>query len=118
MTNEEMVQDFFLSFHDIAVVNSYILFKIMATGRGKTPMTQKKLREVLMQEIFDEPQAAVHTAAECTPQKPSSLNICLPVHYGPNATDHRKECVLCKEQGKKIKDSIVLYQLQCSPVHR
>ncbi|XP_047239376.1 piggyBac transposable element-derived protein 4-like [Girardinichthys multiradiatus] len=93
---------FFYHFLDIAVVNSYILFKMLAVGRGEAPMLQRKFREVLMQELIDESRAVAAAAAP----KPSPSNMCLPAYYGSTATDHRRQCVLCKAEGKITKTPV------------
>uniref|UniRef100_A0A8C4IJE8 PiggyBac transposable element-derived protein domain-containing protein n=1 Tax=Dicentrarchus labrax TaxID=13489 RepID=A0A8C4IJE8_DICLA len=88
---------FFYHFVDIAVVNSYILFKLLAIGRGETPMSHKRFREVLMKEMVDKAQAAVAAAAP----RPTLSTTCMPMYFGQTATDQRRVCVVCKDQGRK-----------------
>ncbi|XP_062284308.1 piggyBac transposable element-derived protein 4-like [Scomber scombrus] len=93
---------FFYHFMDIAVVNSYILFKLLAIERGETPMRHKRFREVLMREMVDEAQAAVAAAAP----RPTLSTTCMPMYFGQTATDQRRVCVVCKDQGRKVKTPV------------
>ncbi|MEQ2298220.1 hypothetical protein AMECASPLE_003056, partial [Ameca splendens] len=76
--------------------------QMLAVGRGEAPMLQRKFREVLMQELIDESRAVAAAAAP----KPSPSNMCLPAYYGSTATDHRRQCVLCKAEGKITKTPV------------
>ncbi|CAK6969144.1 piggyBac transposable element-derived protein 4-like [Scomber scombrus] len=88
---------------DIAVINSYILFKLLAIGRGEIPMSRKRFREVFMKEMVDDAQAAVAAAA---PRPTLSTTCTVPMYFGQTATDQRRVCVVCKDQGRKVKTPV------------
>ncbi|XP_029941039.1 piggyBac transposable element-derived protein 4-like isoform X2 [Salarias fasciatus] len=90
---------FFHHFLHIAIVNSFILHKQLVIGRGETPITQKRFREVLMKELMEEGEAI---AASSSPQ-PTPSTICLPIYFGGTATEDRRVCVWCKSEGRKMK---------------
>lgn len=93
---------FFYHFIDIAVVNSFILHQAVATCQHQTPLSQKRFREVLMQEMMEQ---AKTVAAVATPG-PSRPSICLPVFRAGDGTQQRRKCVVCaakeKEKAKQI----------------
>lgn len=93
---------FFYHFVDIAVVNSYILFKHWVTHRGETPMTHKRFREILMKEMVDEAKALVAAVAP----RPTLKTTCIPMYFGQTASDQRRVCVVCKQQGRKVKTPV------------
>ncbi|XP_013856442.1 piggyBac transposable element-derived protein 3 [Austrofundulus limnaeus] len=91
---------FFYHFIDIAVVNSFIMLKMLAAGNGESPLTQKQFREVLMKELVEASKVTVPTP------KPSPSDICMPAYYAQSATDKRRKCVACKQQGRKTKTPV------------
>uniref|UniRef100_A0A672ZK29 PiggyBac transposable element-derived protein domain-containing protein n=1 Tax=Sphaeramia orbicularis TaxID=375764 RepID=A0A672ZK29_9TELE len=80
---------FFYHFIDITVVNSYILYKAVASVQNQTSMSQKQFREVLMREMVEHANAVV---AEAAP-RPSLTNTCMPVFRGRTGTQDRRKCV-------------------------
>lgn len=93
---------FFYHFVDIAIVNSYILFKFIRGRRSEKVLTQKQFREALMKEMVAEAGAPTSSAAP----RPTVSSCCMPLYYGGNATDLRKVCVVCRGNGKKVKTPI------------
>ncbi|XP_061079005.1 piggyBac transposable element-derived protein 4-like [Conger conger] len=92
---------FFYHFIDIAVVNSYILHKAVASTRNQTPLSHKRFREVLMREMVEQAKAIV---AEAAP-RPSLTNTCMPVYRGKTGTQDRRKCVVCATKAKQMPGS-------------
>lgn len=72
---------------DIAVVNSYIIYKQLTVDRGETPVTHKKFRELLIKEMTKKQPCQSEPAATCGPIFPSQ-----------HSTKGRRQCVLCKNK--------------------
>ncbi|CAJ1074011.1 piggyBac transposable element-derived protein 4-like [Xyrichtys novacula] len=93
---------FFYHFVDIAVVNSFILHKAVATCQNQTPMSLKRFREVLMKEMVEQAQPVTAAASP----GPSGTNTCMPVFRGGDGTQQRRKCVVCaakaKEKAKQV----------------
>ncbi|XP_014829981.1 PREDICTED: piggyBac transposable element-derived protein 4-like isoform X1 [Poecilia mexicana] len=84
---------FFYHFIDISVVNSFILFKMLAIKRGEIPISQRHFREKLMEELIQAPKAAAASA------QPRAFPECsIPRFFGGTA-DKRRTCVWCKKNG-------------------
>ncbi|XP_033971680.1 piggyBac transposable element-derived protein 4-like [Trematomus bernacchii] len=87
---------FFYHFLDIAVVNSFILYKELHKMRVDVmnPHTQKSFREQLCAELRGDVPAA-------PPPLPPSSQVCMPAYYGEDATALRRYCRRCSEAGNK-----------------
>ncbi|KAF3836076.1 hypothetical protein F7725_028634 [Dissostichus mawsoni] len=96
--NDEMVQDFFYHFMDIAVVNSFLLYKELYKRRGDParakPLTQKSFREQLAKEMSLQQHHPAH-------QPPPPSLTCVPVYYGEDATTVRRYCRKCSDAGNR-----------------
>ncbi|KAJ8287215.1 hypothetical protein GJAV_G00048980 [Gymnothorax javanicus] len=100
----------FLNFVDIAVVNSFIIHKELAQGKGRTPLTQKKFREILCRELSNvgkgdtgesDPEAAAETSPlGCFPVAVTDVTIS---SVREKATRKRLYCVLCYSRKKRNK---------------
>ncbi|XP_063050427.1 piggyBac transposable element-derived protein 4-like [Engraulis encrasicolus] len=102
----------FLHFLDIAVVNSFILYKEMALARGeKNPPKQKAFREDLCRQLADygkllAPESEPPLAALPHRAEDKKLLRCFPVPTVETlcpdptwkSTKGRRKCVLCKKQ--------------------
>lgn len=100
----------FYHFVDIAIMNSYILFKHLAIERSETTRAHKCFREVLMKELVAGAKAAVAAAVPPHSQHHLYAHILW-------ANCHYPVEGLCSLQGldKKVKTP-VLQQVRCCPV--
>lgn len=100
----------FYHFVDIAIVNAYIISKQLADEYSRTSITQKRFRENLIKEMIEEAKAtSVAPACSATPDFSST---CIPLFFGATATSLRRVCVVCKNQGRKVKTPV--YCSKCS----
>ncbi|XP_054620433.1 exosome complex component RRP42 isoform X2 [Dunckerocampus dactyliophorus] len=88
---------FFYHFIDIAVVNSFLLYKELFKLRGDPYklLTHKGFREQLCKEML-----ALAKSSEPTPRSPLR-DTCMPVYYGEDATASRRYCKRCHDAGNK-----------------
>ncbi|XP_008403127.1 piggyBac transposable element-derived protein 4-like [Poecilia reticulata] len=98
---------FFYHFIDIAVVNSFILFKMLMREKGQPLLGQKKFRELLLEELVGEAKALVQASSP----KAGPPKMCMPSHYGYVGVDLRRTCVYCKKAGQLRKTSV--YCIKC-----
>ncbi|XP_033977920.1 piggyBac transposable element-derived protein 4-like [Trematomus bernacchii] len=93
---------FFYHFMDIAVVNSFLLYKELSKMKNDPartkPHTQKSFREKLAAEMLE--FAGVPAAEAAAAPSPPPLT-CMPVYYGEDATALRKYCKNCSNAGNK-----------------
>ncbi|KAJ8338432.1 hypothetical protein SKAU_G00373980 [Synaphobranchus kaupii] len=73
---------------------------LLAIGRSETPMTHKQFREVLIKELVAEAKAAAAAP------RPTLSTTCMLMYFGQTATAQRRVCVLCKDQGNKVKTPV------------
>ncbi|KAF3837864.1 hypothetical protein F7725_009632 [Dissostichus mawsoni] len=101
--NDEMVQNFFYHLMDIAVENSFLLYKELYKRRGDParakPLTQKSFREQLAKEMVE--FSGVPAAAPPRPPTPPPSLTCVPVYYGEDATMVRRYCRKCSDAGNR-----------------
>ncbi|KAF3834372.1 hypothetical protein F7725_025576, partial [Dissostichus mawsoni] len=94
---------FFYHFMDIAVVNSFLLYKELYKRRGDParakPLTQKSFREQLAKEMVE--FSGVPAAAPPRPPTPPPSLTCVPVYYGEDATTVRRYCRKCSDAGNR-----------------
>lgn len=86
----------FYHFIDISLVNSFIVFKMLDTGRAGAPLSQRQCREVFMKELTDQPKPAVAGPA----LKSGPSNICIPAYHTQSASKKRRKCVFWRQQGR------------------
>ncbi|XP_010784271.1 piggyBac transposable element-derived protein 4-like [Notothenia coriiceps] len=93
---------FFYHFMEIAVVNSFLLYKELHKIRNDPaatkPHTQKSFREKLAAEMLE--FAGVPAAAAAAAPSPPPLT-CMPMYYGEDASASRKYCKNCSNAGYK-----------------
>ncbi|XP_051799572.1 piggyBac transposable element-derived protein 4-like [Acanthochromis polyacanthus] len=83
---------FFYHFLDIAIVNSFLLFKEMCKARADlTEKSHKMFREQLAAEMLS-------FAVGSAPQ-PAPMLMCKPAYYGTDATQSRRYCRRCQDRG-------------------
>ncbi|XP_029952484.1 piggyBac transposable element-derived protein 4-like isoform X1 [Salarias fasciatus] len=83
---------FFYHFLDIAIVNSFILYKeICKTRADLTEKSHKMFREQLAAEMLS-------FEAGSAPQ-PAPMSTCMPAYYGTDATQSRRYCRRCQDRG-------------------
>ncbi|XP_027894239.1 piggyBac transposable element-derived protein 4-like isoform X4 [Xiphophorus couchianus] len=107
---------FFYHFIDISVVNSFIMFKMLAEKREEKAISQRQFREKLMEELILEskgetacPQPSTSFSAQPGAFKcPGSV----PRYFGGTAEEKRRICVWCKQNGSKRKTP--LYCPKCN----
>ncbi|XP_041751750.1 piggyBac transposable element-derived protein 4 [Coregonus clupeaformis] len=95
---------FFYHFVDIAVVNSYLLYKDMAVVKKEKLMTHKQFREKLCVQLAgigeedeeEEEQQECHKAQTKTFCCPVSIIDQTTIDIGKRATAGRKKCLLCQ----------------------
>uniref|UniRef100_A0A667YAH4 PiggyBac transposable element-derived protein domain-containing protein n=1 Tax=Myripristis murdjan TaxID=586833 RepID=A0A667YAH4_9TELE len=88
----EWYKTFFYHFLDIAVVNSFILYKELCKTRNEPKqMTHKEFRENLAAEMLE--------FAKGSAPLPSPRVTCMPMFYGGDATKTRKYCKRCSQTG-------------------
>ncbi|XP_060784757.1 piggyBac transposable element-derived protein 4-like [Neoarius graeffei] len=102
----------FLHFIDIAVVNSFIIYKEMAEVKKQKPLSQKKFRMVLCRQLAkvgkEQPSTSMEPPVKATtvslaPKKEGKLFACYPAPVcevssdrSVRATKGRRKCVQCK----------------------
>ncbi|XP_053180801.1 piggyBac transposable element-derived protein 4-like [Scomber japonicus] len=102
---------FFYHFMDIAVVNSFILYKELYKKKNpdmKKPLTQKRFREKLAAEMLEFAKASPSSP----PSSPTPATTCMPAYYGDDGTQSRRYCKRCHDAGsKRVKTP--LYCMKC-----
>uniref|UniRef100_A0A3B5PV00 PiggyBac transposable element-derived protein domain-containing protein n=1 Tax=Xiphophorus maculatus TaxID=8083 RepID=A0A3B5PV00_XIPMA len=112
----KLYKTFFYHFIDISVVNSFIMFKMLAEKREEKAISQRQFREKLMEELILEskgetacPQPSTSFSAQPGAFKcPGSV----PRYFGGTAEEKRRICVWCKQNGSKRKTP--LYCPKCN----
>lgn len=77
-------------FMDIAIVNAFLLYKVITKGKGQVPMHQKAFRETLVEEL-SAAAAADRPAPSPTPHRAHHK----PVHISGDSTTGRLRCRHC-----------------------
>nr|XP_023668316.1 piggyBac transposable element-derived protein 4-like [Paramormyrops kingsleyae] len=108
---------FFYHFVDIAVVNSFIIHAAIAREKKQRPLTQKRFREILCEQL----SACGHTESVVPVQVPQpQKQMCVPVAITDTsavdsrvkATQGRKYCVHC--HSKKLSNKTIYKCLACN----
>ncbi|KAL6491263.1 hypothetical protein MHYP_G00016080 [Metynnis hypsauchen] len=90
---------FFYHFIDIAVVNSFIMYKELAKANSRETVTRKQFRETLATDL-------TKTLTRLAPlQLPLAGDECYPDFFSEDSRVGRRACELCKQDGKKVKTS-------------
>lgn len=103
---------FFFHFLDIALVNSYILHKLVFKCRRdptqEKPLSHKPFREHLIQETLEFDRFDESTADP----PPCPAATCMPVYYESNSTQKRRYCKRCHDAGQ-AKVTTAVYCRKC-----
>ena len=83
---------------EVAVINSYIIYKKLATSRGRRPMTHKAFRRVLIDHLSAPLRSQGHQRTTRRPPPAQNLERLQNVRHFQEKGRKRKDCWVCSDR--------------------
>jgi hypothetical protein len=82
----------------VAVVNAYIIYKVLALKRREKPMSHRAFRRRLIESLSEPIRSTVIPRARSGPRKAQNIERLRPVRHFALLGEKRRDCVVCSDR--------------------